>query len=111
MQQTFFQPNEFLHPKLHLFKQTQLGQIYQNIPWDGLGDCLPEVDSYKPGPKPWFSNKGMFGLMFLKHLLNTSDEKLIERFNTDWSLQLFCGKLLEDGNMVGDMALVSRVRS
>ncbi len=110
MQQTLFQPKDYLHPKLHLFKQTKLGRIHTTIPWEELEECLPTHLTNKPGPKPWFSNRGMFGLMFLKHLVDTSDEKLIDRFNTDWSLQLFCGKLLAEGEMVRDQAMVSRVR-
>lgn len=110
MQTLIFQPDEYLHPKLYLFKQTELGKIYQTIPWQALENCLPKVDYDKPGPKPWFSNTGMFGLMFLKHLLDISDEKLMERFNTDWSLQLFCGKLLGDDEKIRDLSMVSRVR-
>ena len=110
MQQTLFQPKDYHHPKLYLFKQTKLGRIHDAIPWEELEDCLPVQDTSKPGPKPWFSNKGMFGLMFLKHLIDTSDEKLIDRFNTDWSLQLFCGKLLGEGEMIRDQAMASRVR-
>ena len=53
----------------------------------------------------------MFGLMFLKHYLNISDKKLIERFNTDWSLQFFCGKVLADNQQVKDVNLPSRVRA
>ena len=49
--------------------------------------------------------------MFAKAYLNISDEKLIERFNTDWGLQLFCGKLLSDHQRIRDKAIVSRVRS
>ena len=49
--------------------------------------------------------------MFLKAYLNLSDEKLIERFNTDWALQLFCGKLLKDNQRIKDKAIVSRIRS
>jgi transposase, IS5 family len=32
-----------------------------------------------------------FGLMFLKDYTKLSDEKLLERFNTDWTMQL-CGR-------------------
>ena len=53
----------------------------------------------------------MFGLMFLKSYLKISDEKLIERFNTDWSLQIFCGKFLRDDQKIRDNAIVSRTRS
>lgn len=49
-------------------------------------------------------------LMFLKAYLKLSDEKLIERFNTDWALQLFCGKLLGEGQQIRDKAIVSRLR-
>jgi hypothetical protein len=49
--------------------------------------------------------------MFLKSYLKISDEKLIERFNTDWSLQIFCGKLLRDDQKIRDNAIVSRTRS
>ena len=53
----------------------------------------------------------MLGLMFLKHYLNLSDKQLITRFNTDWSLQLFCGKLLKQNELIRDMSLPSRIRS
>ncbi|MCG8318437.1 MAG: hypothetical protein MI921_02945 [Cytophagales bacterium] len=51
------------------------------------------------------------GLMFVKVYPNLSDENLIERFNSDWGLQLFCGKLLSDNQQIRDKAIVSRVRS
>lgn len=111
MQQLLFQPHEYQHPKLYLFKETELGRIHSTIPWDILDTCLPEQDITKPGPSQFLSNAGMFGMMFLKHILNISDEKLIERFNTDWSCQLFCGKLLGDDEKVRNTAFVSNIRS
>ena len=53
----------------------------------------------------------MFGLMFIKAYLKISDEKLIERFNTDYSLQIFCNKLLKDDEYIRDKAILSRVRT
>jgi len=105
-----FQPEQFLTPKWYLFKDSKLGQIYDSIPWEQLSDCLPE-ENKGPGAPRWFSSQGMFGLMFLKAYLNLSDEKLIERFNSDWSLQLFCNKLLSDTQKVKDKAIVSRIRT
>ena len=110
MQQLLFQPEEYQHPKLYLFKETELGKIHSTIPWEALGDFLPEQDITKPGPSQFLSNAGMFGMMFLKHILNISDEKLIERFNTDWSCQLFCGKLLSDDEKIRNTAFVSNLR-
>lgn len=110
MDRELFQPQQFLTPKWYIFKNNRLGQVYQSIPWDQLADCLPE-ENKGPGAPRWFSAQGMFGLMFLKAYLKLSDEKLIERFNTDWSLQLFCNKLLSDNEKIKDKAIVSRIRS
>lgn len=105
-----FQPESYFTPKWYLFKNSSLGKIHQSIPWERLADCLP-TENRGPGAPRWFSAQGMLGLMFLKAYLNISDEKLIERFNTDWSLQLFCGKLLGDHQRIKDKAIVSRIRT
>lgn len=109
-QAQLFQPDLYFNPKWYLFKQTTLGKIYQTIPWQQLSACLPQK-AKGPGAPPWFDNQGMLALMFLKSYLSISDEKLIERFNTDWSLQLFCGRLLSDNKLIKDKAIVSRIRS
>jgi len=108
--QELFQPQQFLPPKWYLFKRSKLGKLHSSIPWDNLAECLPP-ENKGPGAPRWFSSQGMLGLMFLKAYLKLSDEKLIERFNTDWALQLFCGKLLEDNQRIKDKAIVSRIRS
>ena len=110
MQKELFQPEGYLPAKWYLFKNSKLGELHQSIPWDRLSDCLPG-ENKGPGAPRWFSSRGMLGLMFLKAYLDLSDEKLIERFNTDWSLQLFCGKLLEDHQRIKDTTIVSRTRS
>lgn len=111
MQQEIFPAHLHFSSKLYIFKHdTSLGQLHNTIPWDQLAECLP-AENIGPGAPRWFSAQGMFGLMFLKSYLNLSDEKLIERFNTDWALQLFCGKLLEDNQKIKDKAIVSRIRT
>jgi len=110
MQKELYQPGLYFSPKWYNFKNIELGRIYESIPWDQLSECLPK-ENVGPGAPRWFSAQGMFGLMFLKHYLNISDEKLIDRFNTDWALQLFCGKLLEDNQRIKDKAIVSRTRT
>lgn len=109
-QKELFQPQLYYHPKWYNFKETDLGKIYQTIPWDQLAECLPK-ENRGPGAPRWFNAQGMFGLMFLKAYLHSSDEMLIRRFNTDWSLQIFCGKLLADNEKIRDKAIVSRIRS
>lgn len=110
MQTTLFQTDLHFTPKWYLFKETPLGKVYQTLPWQELAACLPPEND-GPGAPRWFSNKGMLGLMFLKSYLSISDEKLVERFNTDWSLQLFCGKLLADDEQIRDKAILSRIRT
>jgi IS5 family transposase len=110
MQKELFQPQLYTHPKWYNFKETPIGKIHASIPWDQLADLLPK-EQYGPGAPRWFAPAGMFGLMFLKAYLKISDQKLIDRFNTDWSLQIFCGKLLRDDQKIRDNAIVSRIRS
>lgn len=110
MQIEIFQPDLYFTPKWYNFKETPLGKVYQTIPWHELSQCLP-LENDGPGAPRWFSNKGLLGVMFLKAYLDISDEKLVERFNTDWSLQLFCGKLLGDTEKIRDLSIVSRIRT
>lgn len=73
-----------------LFWQTDLGQLYQAIPWEELAALFPEK-RFPQGKKPWLDKKGMIGLEMLKSYLGLSDAKLVERLNTDWAMRLFCG--------------------
>ena len=95
------------------FLQTDLGRLYQSIPFDELAAVIPAPRHAKSGRgcKPWFDVKGGIALEILKHYLNVSDAMLIERINTDWSLQLFCGIRLRPDEMIKDMDLPSSWRS
>lgn len=110
-QHSLFQDFEYQSSKWYIFKNTELGRIHGMIPWDQLSDCLPKEKQNQRGPQSWFSNAGCFAVMFLKHYTNLSDEKLIDRINTDWGMQLFCGILLADNEQIKDRAIVSRIRS
>jgi hypothetical protein len=111
MQYTLFDLNSPIFAKLYLFKNTtKLGSIYQTINWASLVELLPEKKTMAGAPS-WLPPQGYFGLMFLKHYTKLSDEKLLERFNTDWAMQLFCGTLLSDNESIKDNSFVSSVRS
>lgn len=69
MQIEIFQPELYLNPKWYIFKETELGKIYDTIPWDQLSQCLPSEKISGPGALRWFSNQGMFALMFLSPIL------------------------------------------
>lgn len=53
----------------------------------------------------------MFARMFLKTYLNISDRQLLERYNTDWSLQYFCGKVLAENQQIKDITIMTRIRA
>jgi IS5 family transposase len=102
-----------LFPHQHLlherFLQTDLGQLYLSLPLEGLSATIPAPRHSKSGKgcKPWFDVKGGIALQFLKHYLCVSDEMLIQRINTDWSMQYFCGIRLKPTELIKDTNLPS----
>jgi len=104
----------FSHEKLlhERFLQTDLGRLYVAIPFEQLAGQIPAQKQKLSGRgcKPWLDIKGAIGLLVLKHYTNLSDEMLIERINTDWCMQMFCGILLKPGEVIQDRNLPSRWR-
>lgn len=86
------------------FAQTDLGELYQSIPFDSFAETIPAPAFAKSnlGRKPWFDVKGGIGLLILKHYTGLSDALLMERINTDWAMQLFCGIQLKPGQQIKD---------
>ncbi len=94
-----------------IFIRSELGQIYENIPFKVLADKFRKKESFVPsGRKPIFTIEGGLGLMFLKHYLKLSDRMLVDRINSDPHLQLFCGKRLSPLTPVRDKDIVGRWR-
>lgn len=94
------------------FLRTDLGRLYQAIPFEKLAEKIPlpkHVQSGR-GCKPWFDVKGGIALQILKHYHNLSDQLLIERINTDWSMQMFCGICLGPTGRIEDKNIVSSWR-
>jgi hypothetical protein len=110
MANLLFSHQQLLHEK---FLQTDLGELYLAIPFEGLAATIPQAAHSKSGlgRKPWFDVKGGIALLVLKHYLQLSDELLIQRINTDWSMQLFCGILLRPDERIRDTDLPSWWRS
>lgn len=94
-----------------IFLESELGQIYQTIPWESLAAPFKSaIPKSKFGKKPIFSIEGGLGLMILKHYLNLSDKKLIKRINTDWQLQYFCRVKIPFTHPIRDKDIVCRWR-
>ena len=91
-----------------IFLQTNLGQLYQAIPFSSLEQLFPQA-SLKGRPA-LMGVQGGIGLQILKSYLGLSDEKLIARLNSDWVLQYFCGIRLQPGEWIKDKDYVGRWR-
>jgi hypothetical protein len=90
-----------------VFYATDLGRLYQSIPFKTLSSKvpLPLCEQSGRGRKPFLKVEGGIALMVLKHYLGLSDELLIDRLNTDWCMQYFCGvqlgvRKIKDKNLV-----------
>ena len=91
------------------FFKSDLGLLHRSIPWEALVKQIPPPPSELSGlgRKPLLDVQGGIALQILKHYFQCSDAMLMERFKTDWAIQLFCGKLLEPGQDVKDAHLPS----
>lgn len=93
------------------FLQSDLGRLYLTIPFRQTADFFrTKIKRCPQGAPPTFSIEGGLGLMFLKHLSNLSDAALIERLNTDWHYQIFCGLVPRIDQGIKDKDTVGRWR-
>ncbi|MBA3649796.1 MAG: transposase [Chitinophagales bacterium] len=96
----------------HAFFHTDLGKLRQALPLKQLAEQIapPRSELSGRGRKPWLTVEGALALEVLKHHLRLSDQALIERLNTDWAMQMFCGIQLRQ-KRISDLDLPSRWRS
>jgi len=90
------------------FQQSELGMIYQAIPWIELAKSL-KIRKNKKGPDPIFNPQGMLALMFLKSYVGCSDRKLIIYLNGNIDFQMFCGIFLGP-ERISNYKIVSEIR-
>jgi transposase, IS5 family len=89
------------------FYATDLGKLYQSIPFKELASKIPSPAQVKSGRgrKAFLKVEGAISLLVLKHYTGLSDQMLVERLNTDWCMQYFCGvqlrfRKIKDRNLV-----------
>ena len=93
---------------LQSFKESELGGIYQAIPWNNIVRKL-KIKENKKGPDLIFGPQGMVALMFLKSYVECSDEMLINHLNGNIHFQIFCGILL-GAERIKNFKIVSDIR-
>lgn len=104
----FISPQKEFSLYYEAFQQSELGRIYQAIPWNELVKSL-KIFKNKKGPDAIFSAQGMIALMFLKSYVGCSDRKLIIHLNGNIQFQLFCGIFLGP-ERISNYKIVSNIR-
>lgn len=104
----FISPREEFSLYWNSFQKSELGMIYQAIPWIELAKSL-KIRKNKKGPDPIFSPQGMLALMFLKSYVGCSDRKLISYLNGNIDFQMFCGIFLGP-ERISNFKIVSEIR-
>jgi len=105
---SFLSSSENLDAFYTRFLESDLGKIYQALPWDSLVETFELIE--KPtGSKMLFSPKGRIGLMILKHYGCCSDRKLIEQLNSNIDYQFFCDIHLGYSRLT-NFKIVSQIR-
>lgn len=105
----FKSPEENLERIYAQFLKSDLGKIYQAIPWQEMVKEF-NIKEVRKGPDCHFSPKGKIGLMFLKHYACCSDKKLIEQLNANTHYQFFCDILLTPDEQINNHKIISQIR-
>jgi hypothetical protein len=105
----FEAPEETLGRYWSGFLQTDLGKIYQALPWQELIKVFG-LKHHHRGRRSTFSPQGKLALMFLKHYANCSDQHLVEQLSGNLYYQLFCGVRIPPDQPLKDGKLVSEIR-
>jgi Transposase domain (DUF772) len=105
---SFISPQQEFSLYWNSFLESELGKIYQAIPWAKLIKSLNLKENRK-GRSSQFSPQGKLALMFLKAYSGQSDRKLYEHLNGNIQYQLFCGILLGPEKLF-DFKIISKIR-
>jgi hypothetical protein len=106
---SFISPQKEFSLYWNSFLESELGSIYQSIPWSELVKCL-KLKEKRKGRTSQFSPQGKLALMFLKSYTGLSDRKLYEHLNGSIQYQLFCGIFLGP-NKLADFKIISKIRT
>ena len=90
---SFISPQKEFSLYWNSFLESELGKIYQALPWERLIKSLKLKENRK-GRGSQFIQQGKLALMFMKAYSGLSDRKLYEHLNGSIQYQLFCGIFL-----------------
>lgn len=108
-------PIEFgVKPAYYRFLQSDLGQLWQKIPFDSLAQSIVQCAKKQGSHVPqwgWFNIQGALASQVLKSYYNgLSDEKLLEKLNQCEVYQWFCFMQLKGDEQIKDKDIFWRWR-
>ncbi|MEA1887345.1 MAG: transposase [Bacteroidota bacterium] len=106
---SFISPQQEFSLYWKSYLESELGQIYQAIPWGQLARSL-KLKENRSGRKSLFSPQGKLALMFLKAYSGMSDRRVYEQLNGNIHWQMFCGIFLGPEKLP-DFKIISRIRT
>jgi Transposase domain (DUF772) len=106
---SFFSIHEKFDAFYDGFLQTDLGKIYQSIPFDLLAGQF-KIQEFSKGTSTYFSPKGKIALMILKNYVGSSDKRLIEQLNGNIHFQYFCDIVIPFDAPLTNFKIVSQIR-
>jgi hypothetical protein len=106
---SFISPQKEFSLYWNKFMTSEIGKIYQVIPWNKLVKSL-RLKEPRKGRGAYFSPQGKLALMFLKAYTRSSDRKLVELLNGNFDYQMFCGIFLGPGRL-SDYKFISKIRT
>ena len=106
----FSTPHDVAEEYWNHFLTTELGAIYQSIPWKELCKQFRPKRFERRGKKPEFTLQGKIALQFLKSYSGLSDEALMDRLASDYIYQFFCGVYYKPGDKVPGFKIISDIR-
>lgn len=106
---SFISPQKEFTLYWNSFLESELGKIYQSIPWLDLTKSFKLKENRK-GRSSQFNPQGKLALMFLKSYTGLSDRKLFEHLNGSIQYQLFCGIFLGPDRLT-DFKIISKIRT
>lgn len=95
------------------FKQTELGRIYELMPFKQLVTDLGlrRHNRHLCGPPPFFTPEGKIAIAFLLMYTGLSAPKLMEQLNGNIHYQIFCGILINPKEPMTNPKLINKVMS
>ena len=108
----FSSPHQDFQTYLKYYRETDLGELEQQIPFEELCRYFSKrLPKKRRGPQSSFALRSKIALMFLKSYTSLSDKHLMARLKCDWAMQFFAQVYLRPNGPNVNYKIISKIRS